>query len=147
MAPTCQSRQLKFATVVKQVTLDVKTSIPCGAGFFVAEPSQAAVSLIKKDGGQLPEAGQRNTLWLVYKWEGLQPLALYPSAEQQLPVFFWAQGSDGQTRARFRMLRCCPFCCQTLTDAARGGALALDSKTSAELSYGFVLAAIRCCCM
>ena len=72
----------------------------------MAEPSQAAVKLITRDGGQLPERGQRDTLWLVYKWEGLQPLTLYPGAEQQLPVFFWAQGSDGQTRARFRMLRC-----------------------------------------
>ena len=94
------------------------------AGFFVAEPSQAAVALIKKDGGRLPEPRQRDTLWLVYKWEGLQPLALYPSAEQQLPVFFWAQGSDGQTRARFRMLRCgdsvpapCPthLCCSLVS--------------------------------
>ena len=71
----------------------------------MAEPSQAAVKLITRDGGQLPAPGRRDTLWLVYKWEGLQPLALYPSAEQQLPVFFWAQGSNGQTRARFRMLR------------------------------------------
>jgi len=81
------------------------------AGFFVAEPSQAAVKLITADGGQLPERGRRDTVWLVYKWEGLQPLTLYPSAEQQLPVFFWAQGSDGQTRARFRMLRCGPLLC------------------------------------
>ena len=81
----------------------------CIAGFFVAEPSQAAVALISRDGG-MPPGGQRrrDTLWLVYKWEGMQPLALYPTAEQQLPVFFWAQGSDGQTRSRFRMLRCRP---------------------------------------
>jgi hypothetical protein len=74
----------------------------------VAEPSQAAVSLIRKDGGTPADSGRprRDTLWLVYKWEGMQPLALYPTAEQQLPVFFWAQGSDGQTRSRFRMLRC-----------------------------------------
>ncbi len=75
----------------------------------MAEPSQAAVKLITADGGQLPERGRRDTVWLVYKWEGLQPLTLYPSAEQQLPVFFWAQGSDGQTRARFRMLRWGPL--------------------------------------
>ena len=73
----------------------------------MAEPSRAAMSLISKDGGMPPDSQRRrDTLWLVYKWEGLQPLALYPTAEQQLPVFFWAQGSDGQTRARFRMLRC-----------------------------------------
>ncbi len=74
----------------------------------MAEPSQAAVSLIRKDGGTPADSGRprRDTLWLVYKWEGMQPLALYPTAEQQLPVFFWAQGSDGQTRSRFRMLRC-----------------------------------------
>lgn len=41
----------------------------------------------------------------VFKWEGLQPLSVYPRAEQQLPVFFWAQGKDGQLRARCRMLR------------------------------------------
>ena len=75
------------------------------AGFFLAEQSQPAAALA---GGAAP-APQRqlklDTLWLVFKWEGLQPLSVYPRAEQQLPVFFWAQGSDGQLRARCRMLR------------------------------------------
>ena len=50
-----------------------------------------------------------DALWVVLKWEGLAPLALYPSAQQTsgigLGSLFGGLGGGGGLRDRLRMLR------------------------------------------
>lgn len=69
------------------------------AGYFEAgiSPDGAAV---------VPDAkpGKEATLWLAFKWEGMQPLALYPTAQQQAQPFFWVR--RGGVPDRLKMLRC-----------------------------------------
>ena len=54
--------------------------------------------------GEAPE----DAIWVVLKWEGLAPLALYPSAQQTSGIglgrLFGAQ--DSSMLDRVRMLRC-----------------------------------------
>ena len=49
------------------------------------------------------------TLWLVYKWENLQPVSFYPEAEQpklRTGLQFWAVNDETDSlRARCGMLR------------------------------------------
>lgn len=50
------------------------------------------------------------TLWLVYRWERMQPLSYYALAEQPAPpgpAFLWGKPSaDESFAARCRMVRC-----------------------------------------
>lgn len=67
-------------------------------GYFEAGISSAGAS-------QLADArpGTEATLWLTFKWEGLQPLSAYPTEMQQAPVFFWV--ARGGSNNRLKMLR------------------------------------------
>lgn len=57
--------------------------------------------------------GQQATLWLAFKWEGMQPLALYPTTPQQAAAFFWMQ--RGGVPNRLKMLRSiCAGCVNAL---------------------------------
>ena len=51
----------------------------------------------------------QETLWLVYKWENLQPLSFYPSAQQakiSTGFSFWGMDVEAEAlRARCLMLR------------------------------------------
>lgn len=53
--------------------------------------------------------GKQATLWLAFKWEGMQPLALYATTPQQAQPFFWVR--RGGTPDRLKMLRCAPRTC------------------------------------
>lgn len=74
------------------------------AGHFLAGASEQAQALAP---GTDTDAA---ALWVVLKWEGLAPLALYPSAQQTsgigLGSLFGGQGAA--VRDRLRMLRCAP---------------------------------------
>ena len=50
--------------------------------------------------------GKQATLWLAFKWEGMQPLALYAATPQQAQPFFWVR--RGGAPDRLKMLRCAP---------------------------------------
>jgi hypothetical protein len=50
--------------------------------------------------------GKQATLWLAFKWEGMQPLALYAATPQQAQPFFWVR--RGGAPDRLKMLRCPP---------------------------------------
>jgi hypothetical protein len=54
--------------------------------------------------GEEPE----DALWVVLKWEGLAPLALYPSAQQTSGIGLGRLfgGQDSSLLDRSRMLRC-----------------------------------------
>lgn len=54
---------------------------------------------------QLPV--NRQSLWLVYKWEGLKPLSAYFKAEQTPPTVLWpwAKSKRTELNARHKMIR------------------------------------------
>jgi serine/threonine protein kinase len=57
--------------------------------------------------------GKQATLWLAFKWEGMQPLALYAATPQQAQPFFWVR--RGGAPDRLKMLRAiCAGCVRAL---------------------------------
>lgn len=107
-------------------------------GYFEAgiSPDGAAV---------VPDAkpGQQATLWLAFKWEGMQPLALYPTTPQQAAAFFWMQ--RGGVPNRLKMLRCnqsaaCWHVILQGTHAERDGASAVSCT---RVAGGILLDAAR----
>eukprot|EP00208_Stichococcus_sp_RCC1054_P009055 CAMPEP_0206150144 /NCGR_PEP_ID=MMETSP1473-20131121/38148_1 /ASSEMBLY_ACC=CAM_ASM_001109 /TAXON_ID=1461547 /ORGANISM="Stichococcus sp, Strain RCC1054" /LENGTH=502 /DNA_ID=CAMNT_0053547637 /DNA_START=817 /DNA_END=2325 /DNA_ORIENTATION=- len=67
-------------------------------GYFEAGISPAGASQVKD-----VRPGDAATLWLAFKWEGMQPLSMYAMAEQQVPTFFWL-GQKGMSD-RLKMLK------------------------------------------
>lgn len=67
-------------------------------GYFEAGLSKAGASQLTD-----ARAGEEPTLWLAFKWEGLQPLSMYPAEQQQAPAFFWF--ARGGAPNRLKMLR------------------------------------------
>ena len=90
------------------------------AGYFFAGQSDTGVQLSE---GEEQEAynPSEETLWLVYKWESLQPVSFYPAAEQpklRSGLQFWAVAEETDTlRARCGMLR---SAAQLLASSSRG---------------------------
>jgi len=78
---------------------DMTEHASCDAiGYFEAGISKDGAAVVRD-----AKPGESPTLWLAFKWEGLQPLGLYASTPQQAPVFFWMQ--RGGTPDRTKMLR------------------------------------------
>lgn len=82
------------------------------AGYFYAGQSDPGVKASEEMDDEastiLAEA-----LWLVYKWENLQPVSFYPAAEQpklRTGLQFWAVDNETESlRARCGMLRSATF--------------------------------------
>lgn len=85
-------------------------------GYFYAGQSDTGVSLSDSESDdEYDSTSSREALWLVYKWESLQPLTFYPAAEQPKPrtgLQLWRVDDEADSlRARCGMLRytsCCP---------------------------------------
>lgn len=56
------------------------------AGFFYASQSDTGVTMSITNAQQ--SSSLQEALWLVYKWEPLQPLTFYPSFQQASPKSF-----------------------------------------------------------
>lgn len=75
------------------------------AGYFMARQSDTGTLLSQED---MQVSDSPEALWLVYKWESLQPLSFYAAAEQPGPRAGFLWGGDPASealRARCRMLR------------------------------------------
>ena len=74
-------------------------AVPCSP-FLPCVSLRASQELLE---GEEPE----DAIWVVLKWEGLAPLALYPSAQQTSGIGLGRLfgGQDGALRDRTRMLR------------------------------------------
>lgn len=72
----------------------------------MAGQSDTGVLLSQED---MQMSDSQEALWLVYKWESLQPIAFYPGAEQprfRAGLQFWGMDTELQAvKARCRMLR------------------------------------------
>ena len=85
------------------------TFISPSAGYFYAGQSDTGMLLSQNDRDESRTASTE-ALWLVYKWESLQPVTFYPAAEQpklRTGLQFWAADKESDSlRARCGMLRC-----------------------------------------
>ena len=72
-------------------------------GYFLAGPSERAV----KADPSVQSLADADTIWVVQKWEGMAPLALYPSQQQTsgLGLGRLFGGADAAGKQRARMLR------------------------------------------
>ncbi|KAK9820410.1 hypothetical protein WJX72_010028 [[Myrmecia] bisecta] len=75
-------------------------------GYFVAGQSDTGTMMSSSD-EEGPSGPAETALWLVYKWEGLQPLSQYLYAQQVVRPngFFWKDNQERAMKARCQMLR------------------------------------------
>ncbi|KAL6749999.1 hypothetical protein V8C86DRAFT_2824458 [Haematococcus lacustris] len=78
-------------------------------GYFTSSPSEEAQLVGKQDRSMATVAEEPESLWLVYSWEGLRPLALYNQAGPPVvkPRLFQSRqaAEEEAWQARVRMLR------------------------------------------
>ena len=104
-------------TIAPLASINLKLQI-LPPGYFYAGQSDTGVKAVEE---MEDEASTilAETLWLVYKWENLQPVSFYPAAEQpklRTGLQFWAVDDETESlRARCGMLRSAVWLLKLLT--------------------------------